>query len=66
MNPKQKQFIILRADGVTFDNIAITLKTAKSTLIKWSRLFKDDINDLQFESMVILKEEFEDTKKNKY
>lgn len=66
MNAKQKEFIILRADGITFDKIATTLKTSKSTLIKWSRLFQDDIEDLQFQSMVKIKEEFEHTRINKY
>ncbi|KAB7891555.1 hypothetical protein [Poseidonibacter ostreae] len=66
MNAKQKEFIILRADGVTFDKIATTLKTSKSTLIKWSRLYQNEINDIQFESMVKIKEEFEYTRKNKY
>lgn len=66
MNAKQKEFIVLRADGVTFDKIAATLKTSKSTLIKWSRLYQNEINDIQFESMVKIKEEYEHTKINKY
>ena len=66
MNNKQKEFIVLRADGITFDKIATTLKTSKSTLIKWSRLFQDNIEDLQFQSMVKIKEEFEHTRINKY
>ena len=66
MNAKQKEFIVLRADGITFDNIAATLKTSKSTLIKWSRLYQNEINDIQFESMVKIKEEFEHTRINKY
>lgn len=66
MNNKQKEFIILRADGITFDKIATTLKTSKSTLIKWSRLYKNDIEDLQFQSMVKIKEEFEHIKLKKY
>ena len=66
MNSKQKDFIILRADGITFDKIATTLNTSKSTLIKWSRLYRNEINDIQFESMVKIKEEFEHTRINKY
>lgn len=66
MNNKQKEFITLRADGISFDKIAKKINTSKSTLIKWSRLYQNEINDLQFESMVLLKEEFEHTKKNKY
>lgn len=66
MKAKEKEFITLRADGLSFDKIATKLKTSKSTLIKWSRLYQNEINDLQFQSMVILKEQYEHTKKKKY
>lgn len=66
MNNKEKEFITLRADGLSFDKIATKLKTSKTTLIKWSRLYQNEINDLQFQSMVILKEQYEHTKKKKY
>ncbi len=58
MNNKQKQFIVLRADGISFDKIAEKLKTSKPTLIKWNKDFEDDIKDLQFEAFIQLKETF--------
>lgn len=66
MKAKEKEFITLRADGLSFDKIAKKINTSKSTLIKWSRLYQNEINDLQFQSMIILKEQYEHTKKNKY
>lgn len=66
MNTNQKQFLILRADGLSFDKIAKELKVSKPTLIKWSRLFKDDIQDLQFQDMRDLKERYRYDKKSQY
>lgn len=66
MNNKQKQFIVLRADGISFDKIAEKLKTSKPTLIKWNKDFEDDIKDLQFEMMVQLKEQFQYSYQKKY
>ena len=50
MNAKQREFILLRADGLSYDKIASQLKTTKSTLIQWSKLFEDEIKDIQFEA----------------
>jgi len=66
MNTKQKQFITLRADGLSFDKISKELKTTKKTLIQWSRLFQDDIKDLEFIAMQKLKEEFSFNQSQKY
>ncbi len=66
MNTNQKEFIILRADGLSFDKIAKELKVSKPTLIQWSRLFQDDIKDLQFQDMQDLKEEYSYNKKSQY
>jgi len=66
MTENQKQFLVLRADGMTFDNIALKLKVTKPTLMKWSRLFKDDINDLKCLAILALKEEYKYTQKGKY
>jgi len=66
MNTKQKQFLILRADGLSFDKIAKELQVSKPTLIKWSRLFKEDIEDLQFQDMRDLKEKYHYDKKAQY
>ena len=66
MNDKQRKFILLRADGLSFDKIAKELKTSKVTLIKWNKLFIDDIKDLQFESFLKIKEVYSNNNKNKY
>ncbi len=66
MTENQKQFLVLRADGMTFDNIALKLKVTKPTLMKWSKLFKDDINDLKCLAILALKEEYKYTQKGKY
>jgi len=66
MNDKQKKFILLRADGLSFDKIAKELKISKSTLIQWSRLYQDDIKDLEFISMQKIKEEFSNNQVDKY
>lgn len=66
MNDKQKRFLILRADGLSFDNIAKELKVSKPTLIQWSRIYQDDIKDLQFQDMRDLKEKYQYDKKAQY
>lgn len=66
MNAKQREFITLRADGMSYDNIAAKLKTAKSTLIQWAKLFEDDIKELQFFAMVAIKEAYRSSTKRKY
>ena len=60
------QFILLRSEGLSFDKIALQLKTSKSTLIQWARLYQDDISDLQFEAMQQIKSEFAYTKVSQY
>ena len=64
--PKQNEFIILRANGTTFDNIAKDLKVSKSQLIQWSKLFEDDIKALQFEAFIQIKEAYSYNQKAKY
>lgn len=66
MNDKQKKFLQLRASGMSFDKIALELKTSKPTLIQWGRLFKDELNDMKFQSLATLKEEYQYTVKAKY
>ncbi len=66
MNNKQKQFIILRAYGLSFDKIATELKTSKPTLIQWSKLFEDEIKDIQFEAFIKIKEAYSWNTKKKY
>lgn len=66
MTENQKKFLVLRADGMTFDNIALKLKVTKPTLMKWAKLFKDDLNDLKCLAILALKEQYKYTQKNKY
>jgi len=66
MNEKQKRFLQLRASGLSFDKIAIELKTSKPTLIQWSKLFKDELNDMKFQSLATLKETYQYTTRAKY
>lgn len=66
MNDKQKKFLQLRASGLSFDKIAIELKASKQTLIQWSRLFKDELNDMKFQSLATLKEQYQFSVKAKF
>jgi len=66
MNTKETKFIALRAEGLSFDKIAEQLKVTKKTLIQWSRLFQDDINDMQFLAMQKIKEEYSYRQVEKY
>jgi len=56
MNTKQREFILLRADGVSFDGIATKLKVSKASLIQWSKLFDEQIKEIQFEAYLKIKE----------
>ena len=58
MNAKQQKFILLRADGISFDKIAKDLKVSKPTLIQWSKLFEEDIKDIQFQNFINIKESY--------
>lgn len=66
MNEKQKKFILLRADGLSYDKIANELKVSKATLIQWSKLFEDDIKELQFYAYTQIKESYQWSVKSKY
>lgn len=66
MNTKQQEFIILRADGVSFDKISDNLKTSKPTLIQWSKLYEDEIKELQFTAFLKIKEAYSWNTKKKY
>ncbi|MCT7538765.1 hypothetical protein N5T82_02755 [Aliarcobacter cryaerophilus] len=56
MNKTQREFILLRADGVSFDKIATQLKVSKASLIQWSKLFENEIKEIQFEAFIKIKE----------
>ena len=56
MTKQQREFILLRADGISFDKIATKLKVSKASLIQWSKLFEDEIKEIQFEAFIKIKE----------
>lgn len=66
MTQKQQQFLTLRADGLSLDKIAKEINITKPTLIKWSSLLANELNDLKALSMLALKEEYKYTQKSKY
>jgi transposase len=66
MDAKQREFTLLRADGLSYDKIALKLKVTKSTLIQWSKLFQSEIEELQFHAMAQLKETYTWNLKSKY
>ena len=43
---KQQKFIALRAEGKSFDAIAKSVKVSKLTLLKWSKEFKGQVEEL--------------------
>ena len=43
---KQQKFIELRAEGLSFDEIARKVNISKPTLIKWSKELKDKIEEV--------------------
>ena len=64
--PTQTKFILLRSDGLSFDKIAKQLKVSKVTLIQWSKLFEDNIKELQFLAMVEIKKRYSNTVAKRY
>ncbi len=56
MTKQQREFILLRADGISFDKIATQLKVSKASLIQWSKLYEDEIKEIQFEAFIKIKE----------
>ena len=64
--PTQTKFILLRSDGLSFDKIAKELKVSKVTLIQWSKLFEDNIKELQFLVMVEIKKRYSNTVAKRY
>ena len=66
MTDNQNKFIVMRASGLSYDAIAKELKVSKPTLIQWSKLFEDEIQDLQFESFLQIKEAYKWGAKTKY
>lgn len=44
---KKQEFISLRAEGISFDEISDRINISKPTLIKWSKEFEEDIWEIQ-------------------
>ena len=63
---KQMEFITLRAENISFDKISKQLKISKTTLIQWSKLFEDNIKELQFLAMVEIKKKYSNTVAKRY
>ncbi len=63
---KQMEFITLRAENISFDKISKQLKISKTTLIQWSKLFEDNIKELQFLVMVEIKKRYSNTVAKRY
>jgi hypothetical protein len=66
MTKQQREFILLRADGISFDKIATHLKVSKASLIQWSKLFEDEIKEIQFEAFIKIKEHYIFTTQSRY
>lgn len=66
MTKQQREFILLRADGISFDKIATQLKVSKASLIQWSKLFEDEIKEIQFEAFIKIKEHYIFTTQSRY
>ena len=66
MNSKQREFILLRADGLSFDKLATKLKVSKASLIQWSKLFEEQIKEVQFEAFIGIKELYSWNTKTRY
>jgi len=66
MTPTQQKFIILRSESTSFDVICKKLKTSKSTLIQWSKLYDTEISDMQFLAIEAIKSEYAHNQVQKY
>ena len=66
MKAKEKEFLILRTNGLSFDKIAKKLNVSKPTLVKWSKIYQDEIQDLKAMDLLALKEKYQYTQKKTY
>ena len=55
---KQSKFVELRAAGQSYNKIANELSVSKSTLIKWSKEFSNDIKNEKALAMESIREEY--------
>ena len=60
MSPQElkEEFILMRAQGWSFDRIAIKLRKSKQTLINWSRELDEEIANLRAIELESLNERF--------
>jgi transposase len=61
----REKFILLRAEGRSFDSIAKELGVSKPTLIKWSQKYEREINNAQYFVFQNLIEEYKVTKQER-
>lgn len=66
MTPTQQKFIVMRSESMSFDAICKKLKTSKSTLIQWSKLYDTEISDMQFLAIEAIKSEYAHNQVQKY
>lgn len=66
MKANEKEFLILRSEGLSFDKISIKLKVSKPTLVKWAKIYQDEILDLKAMDLLALKEKYQYTQKETY
>ncbi len=57
-NEKQREFVKLRAGGLSYSKIAEKIGIAKCTLIGWSKKLRSEINNLQQIEYEALREEY--------
>ena len=62
---EKKEFIKLRAQGISLGKIAVRLKKSKTTLIKWEREFEEEIAQLKSIELESLYEMYYLSKQNR-
>ena len=54
----KEQFLVLRAEGKTYDQIAQQMNASKRTLIEWGKELKSQIEDLRALRLEVLQEKY--------
>jgi len=60
------EFITLRADGLSYDEIAQKLNISKQTAIEWGAVHKKEIEQLRYKAFLQVKEAFSRSKLKRY
>lgn len=55
---ERRKFIQLRAEGLSFDEIARKTRISKSTLLRWSRKYESEIAGLKAGQLETLREQY--------